>query len=665
VRPLLYRLLQLTTAIFNVLFILTSMGGNANGQTPLNTEQAARDSLIQTFANIQDDSARVDSMIRVGMELGFGGEATLGVWIIEQAGEQAHTAKLDIWEVTSLLTIGAIYDQLGARDRALQKFLEGLELADSTGYVNGRAMAWNNVGGIQSQEYHFEDAVASLRKARQDFLSTNSKEKAAGVLLNVASVYSDMKELDRAILTFDSVLKELAPFKNPRTYGILHTNLGLVYLEQKQYAKARESLDLAVQYSQQAEDLYGVSEALIYRGGMRREMEDFGGALADVEAGIDVAKEMGAVELEARGYKALADLYKAQGSPGLALEWLERSIHITDSLATSDRNVALANMQAIYAVELKDAEIDNLNKDRAVQNANIESGRYFQGLLASGLVGMVGIVVFLFLRNRTRRKVNLALGEKNHQISAQKEEILSQNTELKTQNERLEDLNREMDGILHVVAHDLKAPLNQTEGLISLVLMEGNLTDAQRSYLEMILKVNGNAGRMVRDLVEISKLESEKDPMQFASLDLGELIREAYSFLEVEAQRKSITLGLDLPATPVVLATEKTFLLRILDNLVTNAIKFSKPGKKIRIGLEADAKGATISVEDEGPGLSAEDHAKLFKKFQRLSARPTAGETSTGLGLAIVHALVMRLRGDIHATSKPGEGTTFYVWIPR
>jgi two-component system, sensor histidine kinase and response regulator len=222
-----------------------------------------------------------------------------------------------------------------------------------------------------------------------------------------------------------------------------------------------------------------------------------------------------------------------------------------------------------------------------------------------------------------------------------------------------------MDGILHVVAHDLKAPLNQTSGLVNLLLEGEQLTQSQASYLNMILKVNGNADRLVRDLVEISKLESEKDTMQLESLDLVQLTKETVSFLEIEARRKSIALELSLPDQPLVIASERSFISRILENLVTNAVKFSPTNKRVFISLSAAKDGVMIEIADEGPGISEDDQRKLFKKFQRLSARPTAGENSTGLGLAIVQALVIRLGGTIGVESKLGAGTRFKVWIPK
>lgn len=627
--------------------------------------QSAQDSLLKTFEGIGDQAARLDSMAKVSREVGLGGNGALGLWLAQKAYEQSLMLKLPRQQMTTIFAVGGIYLTLGARDLALEQYLKGLHLADSLGDLNYRAIGWNNIGSIQSQELDFEGALASLKKARQDFLSASNKQRAAEVLLNMASVYSDLKDWNKAILTSDTVMRELAPFEDPYSFGVLYHNLGLVYAEMGQNGKSIGYFDLAIENGAKAEDLYGLAEAHISRGTSKFSLEAFEEAVADVELGIKESIELGSPDLEARGYKALSDFAKGSGKPAEALEWLERSLRITDSLQTDERKSALANMQAIYSVELKDAEIDLLNKDKAVQDANLSKGKYLNGLLGLGLIAMVALALVLFFRSRIRKRVNQELGLKNSQILAQKEEIETQNTILKSQNDRLEDLNREMDGILHVVAHDLKAPLNQTAGLVSLVMDAGGLSADQISYLEMLLKVNGNAGRLVRDLVEISKLESEKEPMQLESLDLVALVQETVSFLEVEAQRKSIALDLQLPLWSLVIDSERSFITRILDNLVTNAIKFSKPNKTVFIQVADQEDGVMIEIRDQGPGISREDQAKLFKKFQRLTARPTAGESTTGLGLAIVQALVIRLKGRISVKSNAGEGTAFVVWLPK
>ena len=104
--------------------------------------------------------------------------------------------------------------------------------------------------------------------------------------------------------------------------------------------------------------------------------------------------------------------------------------------------------------------------------------------------------------------------------------------------------------------------------------------------------------------------------------------------------------------------------VQVLDNLVSNAVKYSPPGRNIFVRLNQAAEAIRCQVQDEGPGLSAEDQKKLFGKFARLSAKPTAGEPATGLGLSIVKKMVEAMNGRVWCESEPGQGATFVVEFP-
>ena len=103
---------------------------------------------------------------------------------------------------------------------------------------------------------------------------------------------------------------------------------------------------------------------------------------------------------------------------------------------------------------------------------------------------------------------------------------------------------------------------------------------------------------------------------------------------------------------------------QVLDNLVSNAIKFSPPGRKVYLKVRQLSEWAECEVRDEGPGFTDEDKAKMFRRYHRLSARPTAGEPSTGLGLSIVHKLVVGMGGKLICESKAGEGAAFVIRLP-
>jgi signal transduction histidine kinase len=133
---------------------------------------------------------------------------------------------------------------------------------------------------------------------------------------------------------------------------------------------------------------------------------------------------------------------------------------------------------------------------------------------------------------------------------------------------------------------------------------------------------------------------------------------------KVLAEKKNIVLHDDI-APSLMVYYDRYYSNRIFDNLLSNAIKFSAEGKNVFIKASEDGAWVSVAVSDEGPGISEEDQNKLYEKFQTLSARPTAGETSTGIGLSVAKALADKTGAQLMCSSHTGEGTTFTVRIRK
>jgi signal transduction histidine kinase len=147
--------------------------------------------------------------------------------------------------------------------------------------------------------------------------------------------------------------------------------------------------------------------------------------------------------------------------------------------------------------------------------------------------------------------------------------------------------------------------------------------------------------------------------------DLWDTVRQTVEGYRQRARAKRIELHFEENNRPSMVAADTTQLVQIMDNLVSNAVKYSPSGKNIYVRVYQVDSRVRAEIKDEGPGISAEDQKRLFGKFARLSARPTAGEHSTGLGLAIVKRLVESMKGEVWCESHPGDGAAFIVELPE
>jgi signal transduction histidine kinase len=234
--------------------------------------------------------------------------------------------------------------------------------------------------------------------------------------------------------------------------------------------------------------------------------------------------------------------------------------------------------------------------------------------------------------------------------------------EIKQKNEQLEDVNREKDGIIGIVAHDLKSPLNKIKGLIELIRMSVD-DDEKQGYMEMIERVIEGGANLIRDLLDSHAIEHHESKVKASTFSLRSFLDDVRKSYEEVAHKKEISLELEI-ASDLTIHTDEDMLLRVMDNLLSNALKFSLPHRSVTVKVWEEEVHCMIAIIDQGPGISEKDQKKMFKKFQRLSAQPTGGESSTGLGLSIVKALVERLKGQILVSSKVNEGSVFTVRLP-
>lgn len=300
-------------------------------------------------------------------------------------------------------------------------------------------------------------------------------------------------------------------------------------------------------------------------------------------------------------------------------------------------------------------------------------------LIISGvIISILGSIItwVLYFSNKNIRRKNLLLNEQNKEIQAQNEEIQAQNEEIRSQREQLQsqndflenhnrklhDLNREKESLISIVAHDLRAPLNRTKGL-SIILQATPLNTEQLGLVKLLAQINEDGLHLVKDILQANTIDEERhDPN---SIDLGSFISEHISkYFTDQSQKKNISIHCGVE-NGLEITTDTVALRRVLDNLISNAIKFSLPGKNIFVRLLSVDQAVYICIQDQGPGISKADQQKLFRKFQKLSARPTSGEPSIGLGLAIVKSLVERMKGNITVHSELGKGTEFVVRLPR
>jgi len=243
--------------------------------------------------------------------------------------------------------------------------------------------------------------------------------------------------------------------------------------------------------------------------------------------------------------------------------------------------------------------------------------------------------------------------------------ILDDITELEEQRASLQELNELKNKLLGMAAHDLRNPLGAILGF-SQILLDERADLSEEDLDECLVNINESSKNLlglINELLDVSVIESGRVDLKIQAADMRKLIEGRLKINRILAENKNITLHADLVDTGSVLV-DPNRISQVIDNLLSNAIKFSPSGKNIHVKSGKKKEFAVVSVQDEGPGISAEDRDKLFKEFQKLSARPTGGEVSTGLGLSIAKKIVDLHEGVIDVKSETGKGSTFWFTVP-
>ncbi len=228
--------------------------------------------------------------------------------------------------------------------------------------------------------------------------------------------------------------------------------------------------------------------------------------------------------------------------------------------------------------------------------------------------------------------------------------------------QRLLELDEQKNKLLGMAAHDLRNPISSIMGF-SRLLLSGNLeASSQHEFLTIINQVSQEMLLLLNDLLDISVIESGKFDLRLQEADLVQLIQYRLRLLGNNAEQKKMRIHTQLPDT-ALLHFDKERLGQVVDNLVSNAIKYAPPETDIRIELKLSEENATFFVTDQGPGIPPQQKDRLFGTFAKLGVKPTGGEKSTGLGLAIVKKIIESHGGSVGVDSQPGH-CRFYFNLP-
>jgi signal transduction histidine kinase len=559
---------------------------------------------------------------------------------------------------------GNAYSLRGDYAEALKWHFRALKLREEIQTKRGIGYSYTAIALIYQRQGNTAEELQYQEKAVPLLTSVNDKEGVARSMASIAAIYGKRGDTLRAERYLDTAVTMARNVPNKMALVFALTAGGEFLSNQKQFEKSVQT------YSELLEVSKKLGNKFIVAGTLKRLAEVYfkQGKLTEsmsyANESIALAQTIDAKVHLRDNYRTLSTIYASRKDYAKAYQYYAKYVVQKDSLASSEIQNNIAKMQSRYEAEKKDQEISVLKVETERDDA-------IQRSLIGGAVGLGALLIVSFFALRLKLRQNKNLKKLNEMLDAARK--------------KAEDASNFKTRLLGIAAHDLKNPLQSIFGFALLIeerakeMLSGNDDDDRTEIMDMsgsISRVSERMRKLIDDLLESSAIDSGI-VLHKHRVDVSDVVRSSMVANQAQAVAKEQTIHFIIePHVNLTVEIDVERMQQVFDNLISNAVKYSPAKKHISIKVElADGrspnntplshKAVFVSIKDDGLGLSDEDKKKLFGKFQKLSARPTGGESSTGLGLSIVKQLVELHGGAVWAESEgKNKGTTFFVMLP-
>lgn len=254
----------------------------------------------------------------------------------------------------------------------------------------------------------------------------------------------------------------------------------------------------------------------------------------------------------------------------------------------------------------------------------------------------------------------------NREMIVMHNELTNLSRAMQKKNVELKNLNMLKNQFLGMAAHDLRNPIGVIQSYSDFLLedIRESLSPEHLEFLSAIYDSSKFMLSLLDDLLDIAKIEAGKLELELQPTDMIDLIKQQVTLNRLIAAKKSIHIQVHHYEELPLIQLDRLKMIQVLNNLISNAIKYSPPQTTVTVNIFKSGEHATVAVEDRGPGIPETDRQKLFMPFSRTSVKAPEGEKSTGLGLAIVRRIILGHTGKLWVESDVGKGSTFYFSLP-
>ena len=528
----------------------------------------------------------------------------------------------------------------------------------------------------------YDSALQYYRKAGERAKEDGNEDAITALLFDKMSVHLEMQQYEEARDALQLALQRSTAAGNNKLKSVAWSNLGIIYRRTGKMDSAYYAYSQSLQLKEALQDSVGIANTRTNMASLLVSTSSYKAALALLKLNIQFYKQEKRYGELWYGYMSSSEAWRGLGNLTLADKYADSAGLLIVQYNMPQRLPTLLNIKAAIAYskgqyrvayELRDSasrlendrindetrqqitelnqkykvkQKDNQNRLLSTQLANKKLQQRNLAIAAAALA-IIALISFLAWRNIKSKKQLL---EKQHQI-------------ITAQNEQLTQLNADKNQLISMVSHDLGQPFNQLQVWAAVLQKQLSPSNAEANEsLTQITKSIQQGQRLIHHILDVEKVGANSHNLQLQTVALSGFLRSISEDFRPAAMSKNIVMEVSGP-THLSLETDEQHLRQIMENLVSNALKFSKMGGKVWLDYGYEDSHIYIGVKDNGPGLGEAEKEIIFSKYSMASTKPTGNEHSTGLGLNIVKRLMLELGGTIKVQSKIGEGTTFLLYF--
>ncbi len=509
----------------------------------------------------------------------------------------------DYYYANSLVMMANIYDQQGDNEKSMKYNKEFIEKADEVGYKEGVGGGNLNLAQLYHQKEDYQKALEYAAEAKEIFESINRHYQLSNTLITMGRIYKYMGEYSKSWDLYDQAMQLSEEYGFRNRISNIYLNQSNLLLEENKYTEAEERALKAFQMGKESRIFSRMQDAAFN----------------------------------------LYEANKALGKIDKALHYHEAYARYKDSVQNEQNSKQVQALKTNFEIrqkEYENKELEHQNRLSLLEIKQQKSKTYIIGIVLF-FVTLIGIVLFL---------LNRKLKNKNRTISRQKEELVKTNS-LK-------------DNMFSIIAHDLRGPVGNLNGLLE--FLDYETTKDKEDYDETLKMIKDSASStftLLENLLTWARQQKNEIAYDPDYQNINNQVEKVVDLKAPAAKGKKIKLVHNVEGE-INARVDYEMIHLVMRNLVDNAIKFTPEEGEVKIEAGMKEDKLEVAVSDSGMGIKEEAKEKLFNKYKLYTTRGTKNEKGSGLGLKLCHEFITKHAGELKIESKEGEGSTFSFSIP-